>query len=680
MTKTKNNSRAEFISASTGRSMIEMLGVLAIIGVLSIGGLAGFKIAMNYHRANETIHDVMLRATNVPMKWENYQNFNGNEFEFPDLGPYAIQNPVGYTVHTYPETTNPRYAFRVEVSNVPSEVCKRIHNMNPTAVDEIVPASANCEVESGILDKMTFYFDENFKGVGPIPGPDPDPDNPIPPNPPAEECELTAENCTGSTPDFDENNCKCVCLDPAPDCGDNECCKLTGEADRCGRPTANIGDLVDYYTLNDEGCLVKHTDGCEFTNYPVPTESCASPKSCNANAKCVCPTDKPYDYDGDCRVCPEGTPGGADETTCACPADKPVLDNATNSCKACEYQTCPESMEEDGTDAFGCLKCKDKPLCGSNVNGLSGEELAELCWNYPQDGNLVCPGHLEEIAACNGTCTLEYAIGEKGCLLCEFKHTRQPAICGNCEQAIYDEYGCWHCEADPNDDGKECKTSDGKDGTCSNGECIGECEQIAGCTSYTADCKCVACDTSNGYNETPNATGGCSLSICKPDDAEYNQELCEKCGWTWGIQFDEATEYYRCMGDAYCRAKGGVFASSSWVASTDFGEDYPYSEYDWGTCGGDGYCEAVYGEGSYWTAVFSRDSWKTQNGCGGDAYCKHQYGYGKWGVSFRSDSDTYYGCVGDSWCKAKYGANSTWNEADMGCYTNGSRDGCGEIC
>ncbi|MBO7333238.1 MAG: type II secretion system protein, partial [Alphaproteobacteria bacterium] len=34
-----------------GRSMIEMLGVLAIIGVLSVGGLSGYTMAMNRHRA-----------------------------------------------------------------------------------------------------------------------------------------------------------------------------------------------------------------------------------------------------------------------------------------------------------------------------------------------------------------------------------------------------------------------------------------------------------------------------------------------------------------------------------------------------------------------------------------------------------------------------------------------------
>ncbi len=39
----------------SGRSMVEMLGVLAIIGVLSIGGIAGYTTAMNRFRANEIL-------------------------------------------------------------------------------------------------------------------------------------------------------------------------------------------------------------------------------------------------------------------------------------------------------------------------------------------------------------------------------------------------------------------------------------------------------------------------------------------------------------------------------------------------------------------------------------------------------------------------------------------------
>ena len=36
-----------------GRSMVEMLGVLAIIGVLSVGGIYGYTTAMNKYKANE---------------------------------------------------------------------------------------------------------------------------------------------------------------------------------------------------------------------------------------------------------------------------------------------------------------------------------------------------------------------------------------------------------------------------------------------------------------------------------------------------------------------------------------------------------------------------------------------------------------------------------------------------
>ena len=46
-----------------GRSMVEMLGVLAIIGVLSVAGLKGYTIAMRKYRANEIAHVISMMAT-----------------------------------------------------------------------------------------------------------------------------------------------------------------------------------------------------------------------------------------------------------------------------------------------------------------------------------------------------------------------------------------------------------------------------------------------------------------------------------------------------------------------------------------------------------------------------------------------------------------------------------------
>ena len=67
------------LEKENGRSMIEMLGVLAIIGVLSVGGIAGYSKAMNKYRVNKTIEQITLIAGNVraffaPQK--NYQDFS----------------------------------------------------------------------------------------------------------------------------------------------------------------------------------------------------------------------------------------------------------------------------------------------------------------------------------------------------------------------------------------------------------------------------------------------------------------------------------------------------------------------------------------------------------------------------------------------------------------------------
>ena len=43
-----------------GRSMIEMLGVLAIVGVLSVGGIAGYSKAMNKFKTNKMTEQVTL--------------------------------------------------------------------------------------------------------------------------------------------------------------------------------------------------------------------------------------------------------------------------------------------------------------------------------------------------------------------------------------------------------------------------------------------------------------------------------------------------------------------------------------------------------------------------------------------------------------------------------------------
>ena len=70
----KNNLKSIAYSKS-GRSMIEMLGVLAIIGVLSIGAIVGFRYAMDKDKANKIMNDVSLVYAAVETSERTYSDW-----------------------------------------------------------------------------------------------------------------------------------------------------------------------------------------------------------------------------------------------------------------------------------------------------------------------------------------------------------------------------------------------------------------------------------------------------------------------------------------------------------------------------------------------------------------------------------------------------------------------------
>ena len=61
----------------SGRSMIEMLGVLAIIGVLSVGGIAGYSKAMNKFKTNKVADNVSMLIANIKTMYAQQNSFNG---------------------------------------------------------------------------------------------------------------------------------------------------------------------------------------------------------------------------------------------------------------------------------------------------------------------------------------------------------------------------------------------------------------------------------------------------------------------------------------------------------------------------------------------------------------------------------------------------------------------------
>ena len=76
----------------TGRSMVEMLAVLSIIGILSVAGIYGYSTAMRRHRANEIMQTASLLAVMA-------QSANSGEGDCIELASSNLaQKPGGVDV------------------------------------------------------------------------------------------------------------------------------------------------------------------------------------------------------------------------------------------------------------------------------------------------------------------------------------------------------------------------------------------------------------------------------------------------------------------------------------------------------------------------------------------------------------------------------------------------------
>ena len=168
----------------TGRSMIEMLGVLAIIGVLSIGGLLGYRRAVNNHQANVILDDVNRFAFVILERSGLALGEVIPKGDFVESGIYTLE---GY------QDIEPNQ-FSITVKNVPKGVCEALLpkaiieykvRVNPTANEKgKLYDTLNTDL---CLDNnfMVFYFGDTA-GVCNVP----DDDGPTP-------CTQNSDCCGG---------------------------------------------------------------------------------------------------------------------------------------------------------------------------------------------------------------------------------------------------------------------------------------------------------------------------------------------------------------------------------------------------------------------------------------------------------------------------------------------------
>lgn len=100
-----------------GRSMIEMLGVLAIVGVLSVGGIAGYSKAMTKLKGNRLISQVTELVMNIRSTYfqqQSIQNINNKLLVDVGIVPGELINKEGSTVTLW-------HAFAGQIIILPSK-------------------------------------------------------------------------------------------------------------------------------------------------------------------------------------------------------------------------------------------------------------------------------------------------------------------------------------------------------------------------------------------------------------------------------------------------------------------------------------------------------------------------------------------------------------------------------
>lgn len=470
--------------SQSGRSLTEMLGVLAVVGVLSIAGIMGYRYAIDKYRANSTIQELTQRALVVSTQMKH-----NTALQMDELGSVTR---VGYPVAAAHVAEQPSY-FELSLTDVPAAVCKQILRSNWNYPIMIKVNNINyyndvsiCQADDEITPVMTFQFDESLDETAR----------------PTGYCDVNSE-CSG-----------------CDKCEDNRCVTSCTGADRCA---------ADY----DTGIELCCPAGRRLGGY-----CCTSVKNgmcCNAKGQC-CPWYKPLmdqygvcrpcDQEGhvdvtgvfqNCALCPERELLGVTRCVLKCPSDKPMRD-AYNACKGCD-----EPNFNQSGNAQDCKKCpnrvlvahncilacgqgiyKDKPVMDNNAN----------CHACDEKGNFRMAENTKDQCA---MCPDRELVGDMCAKKCP-SETPMPGINGTC-------YAC--------DEQKPVTVSGGK-GACDmcpnrifggiwNGYCYLPCGQGIYKDKPLANFVgiCFSCDEKNAV-DVLNVTKNCD--VC--ENRELNGQYC----------------------------------------------------------------------------------------------------------------------------------------------------------
>lgn len=110
----------------SGRSMIEMLGVLAIMGVITVGAIGMISTAMRTQKltaVNDEVVQIVTMVRNIHAEYDDFSNMNGKTI-FGAIG-MSNKNPYGGLYELSVDPANPRQ-FIVTINGLGQSECESL--------------------------------------------------------------------------------------------------------------------------------------------------------------------------------------------------------------------------------------------------------------------------------------------------------------------------------------------------------------------------------------------------------------------------------------------------------------------------------------------------------------------------------------------------------------------------
>lgn len=124
----------------SGRSMTEILGVMVIVSVLSVGGITGYSYGMNKHKSNTLLQEANLRAMVVSKQIGfHHQSPSLDEFKERDFG-YGIFDDKVYGENASSAWTTSDKKFSLKIQSVSQPVCQNLQNEAGGIIQGFSPA------------------------------------------------------------------------------------------------------------------------------------------------------------------------------------------------------------------------------------------------------------------------------------------------------------------------------------------------------------------------------------------------------------------------------------------------------------------------------------------------------------------------------------------------------------